>query len=209
MLSVDEHAAADSGAREEAAREESAKPGRVAALVASARPHVHSARLWFRGFRRSRPFWGGLWMLIGGWLILRLSMVEFHIMFSAGLTGFGGWLAGGGLIVCGVAAWISPSQRFFAGLIGLLLAIVSFVISNLGGLFIGMVFGIIGSAMTLSWGPTKPRRSKTAPKTVAKTEDDAAPAVIDEAKAVVDLTKSTATTDATGVSEPKPTEQTG
>lgn len=197
MLSVDEQKGEKSSAADE-----SLQSGQLSALL---KTRLTRARVWFRGFRRSRPFWGGLWMLIGGWLILRLSMVEFHIMFSAGLTGFGGWLAGGGLIVCGVAAWISPSQRFFAGLIGLLLAIVSFVISNLGGLFIGMVFGIIGSAMTLSWGPTKTRRSKSAPKT----EDDAASAVTDEPKAVVDLTKPMAATDATAVSEPKTTEPTG
>jgi len=130
----------------------------VAAIVALAKPRVALARAWFRGFRRTRPFWGGLWMILGGWFILRMSMVELQIMMSAGLTGFGGWLSGGGLILCGVAAWLAPSQRFFAGLIGLLLAVASFVISNLGGFFIGMFFGIIGSAMTLSWGATKARR---------------------------------------------------
>ncbi len=28
------------------------------------------ARRWFRAFRRTRPFWGGLWLIIGGWQVL-------------------------------------------------------------------------------------------------------------------------------------------
>lgn len=116
------------------------------------------ARIWFRGFRRTRPFWGGLWMLVGGYFLLEMSMVPIQVMVSAGLTGFGGWLTGGGLILCGLMTWFVPTQKLFAGVIGLLLAIVSMVISNLGGLFLGMFFGILGASMTLGWGPAKPRK---------------------------------------------------
>ncbi|WP_206072124.1 DUF6114 domain-containing protein [Antrihabitans stalactiti] len=141
-----------------------------------ARERLRLALHWFRGFRRSRPFWGGLWMIVGGWAILKLSLVGLQLMFSAGLTGFGGWLSGGGLILCGIAAWLAPSQRFFAGLIGLLLAVVSFVISNLGGLFVGMFFGIVGSAMVLCWGPTKRRKRRAAEATESTPSDELADA---------------------------------
>ncbi|WP_187776176.1 DUF6114 domain-containing protein [Antrihabitans cavernicola] len=120
------------------------------------------ARSWFGAFRRTRPFWGGLWMIVGGWLIVRLSMVPLQVVVSAGMAGFGGWLTGGGLIVCGLIAWSAPSQRYVAGIIAVMLAIASLVLSNLGGMFVGMLFGVVGAAMVLSWGPKKPRKSARA-----------------------------------------------
>lgn len=118
-------------------------------------PRVRSARHWFKAFRRTRPFWGGLWLILGGWMVLRLSMVSFQVVMTAGMAGFGGWLTGGGMICCGLIALAAPSQRYVAGLIGLLLAVASLLISNLGGLLVGMLAGILGSSMTLSWGPRR------------------------------------------------------
>jgi len=44
--------------------------------------------------------------------------------------------------------------------VGVLLAVTSLIVSNLGGLFVGMCAGIIGGSMTLAWGPKtkKPAR---------------------------------------------------
>ena len=125
--------------------------------VDRAKAALNDGRTWFRGFRRTRPFWGGLWILVGGYFLLEMSMVPIQIIVSAGLTGLGGWLTGGGLILCGLMTWFVPNQKLFAGVIALLLAIVSIVISNLGGMFLGMFFGVIGASMTLGWGPAKPR----------------------------------------------------
>jgi hypothetical protein len=123
-------------------------------------PWAVAARRTFRAFRRTRPFWGGLWLLIGGWLVLRLSMVSAHVVVAGGMTGAGGWLTGGGMILFGIAAWAAPSQRYVVGIVGVLLAISSLVVSNLGGLFVGMACGILGGAMTLAWGPKKPARAR-------------------------------------------------
>jgi hypothetical protein len=119
---------------------------------------LDAARRTFRAFRRTRPFWGGLWLVVGGWLVLRLSMVPAHVAVAAGLNGIGGWLTGGGLILCGLAAWAAPSQRYVVGAVGVLLAVTSLIVSNLGGMFIGMLAGIIGGSMTLAWGPKRARR---------------------------------------------------
>lgn len=127
---------------------------------------VGSARRSFRAFRRTRPFWGGLWLLFGGWLVLRLSMVDTDIVVAGGMIGAGGWLTGGGMILCGLAAWAAPSQRYVVGIVGVLLAISSLVVSNLGGLFLGMACGILGGAMTLAWGPKKAAK-KAAPERVS------------------------------------------
>ena len=37
--------------------------------VDGARQYLHDAWVWFRAFRRTRPFWGGLWLIVGGWLV--------------------------------------------------------------------------------------------------------------------------------------------
>jgi len=121
---------------------------------------VRAARRTFRAFRRTRPFWGGLWLLVGGWLVLRLSMVSAHVVVAGGLTAVGGWLTGGGMIACGLATWAAPSQRYVLGVVGSLLAITSLVVSNLGGLFVGMFAGLVGGAMTLAWGPKAPSRPR-------------------------------------------------
>jgi hypothetical protein len=113
---------------------------------------------WFRAFRRTRPFWGGLWMLVGGGWILNLATVSWSVVIVTGITGLGGWVCGGGLILCGLTAWAAPSQRYVTGITGLILAVLSLIASNLGGLFLGMLFGIVGGAMTLAWGPKRPRR---------------------------------------------------
>ena len=118
---------------------------------------ARTARAWLRAFRRTRPFWGGVWLLAGGWLVLRLSMVSAHIVIVSGVTGVGGWLTGGGMILCGATAWAAPSQRYVVGVVGLLLAVASLVVSNLGGLFLGMLLGMLGGAMTLAWGPKRVR----------------------------------------------------
>jgi len=128
-------------------------------LSAPARPALadgaRSARRTFRAFRRTRPFWGGLWLGVGGWLVLRLSMTSGQIVVAGGLAGAGGWLTGGGMILCGLAAWFAPSQRYVLGVVGIVLAVTSLVVSNLGGLFVGMAIGMLGGAMTVAWGPKK------------------------------------------------------
>lgn len=121
-------------------------------------PHGAGAALrTFRAFRRTRPFWGGLWLLVGGWLVLRLSMVSASLVVAGGLTGVGGWLTGGGMIACGLAAWGAPSQRYVIGVVGIALAVTSLVVSNLGGFGVGMALGMLGGAMTLAWGPKRAR----------------------------------------------------
>ena len=72
-----------------------------------------------------------------------------------GSPGAGGWLTGGGMILCGLGAWGAPSQRYVIGVVGIMLAVTSLVVSNLGGFFVGMAVGMLGAAMTLAWGPKK------------------------------------------------------
>ncbi|MGX6606425.1 DUF6114 domain-containing protein [Micromonosporaceae bacterium Da 78-11] len=110
----------------------------------------------FRLWRRHRPFWGGLLLLLSGLELLyssnaSLAGLELHL----GPQGFLSYLLPLLLLVCGTLCWFSPSQRLFYGIIALLTALYSFIGLNLGGFFIGMLLGIIGGALVIAWGPPR------------------------------------------------------
>ncbi|NUR28454.1 MAG: hypothetical protein HOV83_21875 [Catenulispora sp.] len=126
------------------------------------RHRIAGVRRWLRAFRRTRPFWGGTWMMVGGWVILHYAMAPLQLLIAHGLASMGGYLFGGGLMACGLVVWLAPQQRFTFGVIGALLAIGSLLGSNLGGFFVGMLIGVVGASMTLGWGDKKPRRRRRA-----------------------------------------------
>ncbi|MEU5220681.1 DUF6114 domain-containing protein [Streptomyces sp. NPDC020807] len=112
---------------------------------------------WFTAFRRTRPFWGGVWMVAGGWTVLKFSLSSLQLIVSTGFGGVAGYLVGGGMILCGLIPMALPGQRFTFGLIGAVLAVVSLVVSNLGGFLLGMTLGILGGSMMVGWGAKRPR----------------------------------------------------
>ncbi|XIE80850.1 DUF6114 domain-containing protein [Streptomyces sp. SBR177] len=126
--------------------------------AAVAREKAGAARRWFRAFRRTRPFWGGLWLVAGGWTVLKFSLSSVQLIVSTGFGGVAGYLTGGGMILCGLIPIAAPRQRYTFGLIGAVLAVVSLVVSNLGGFLAGMALGVLGASMTVGWGPKRPAR---------------------------------------------------
>ncbi|RKE22385.1 DUF6114 domain-containing protein [Streptomyces sp. TLI_171] len=114
-----------------------------------------AGRRWFRAFRRTRPFWGGLWLVLGGWTVLKFSLGAIQLVTVTGFNALAGYLVGGGMMLCGLIPLAAPGQRVTFGLIGTVLAVVSLVVSNLGGFLAGMLLGILGGAMTAGWGPKR------------------------------------------------------
>ncbi|MGW2395725.1 DUF6114 domain-containing protein [Kitasatospora sp. NPDC001664] len=112
---------------------------------------------WFTAFRRTRPFWGGLWLVAGGWTVLKFSLGAIQLVTAVGFNAVAGYLVGGGMMLCGLIPIAAPRQRVTFGLIGTVLAVVSLVVSNLGGFLLGMVLGVLGGAMTAGWGPRRGR----------------------------------------------------
>ena len=49
--------------------------------------------------------------------------------------------------------WFNPTHKTFYSIAGIVLGIVSFPASNLGGLFLGMLLAIIGGAIAFAWTP--------------------------------------------------------
>ncbi|MDS1272569.1 DUF6114 domain-containing protein [Lipingzhangella sp. LS1_29] len=129
-----------------------------------------AGRLQFRAWRRSRPFWGGLLLILAGVEILVVPTAQrlilpVDLIIYAGIAGVSGYLIGGLLIVVGALAWLQPAQHAFFGIAGTLLALTSFVTSNFGGFVIGMLLGIVGGALVFAWSESIPVRDATEPGT--------------------------------------------
>ncbi|WP_304453801.1 DUF6114 domain-containing protein [Nocardiopsis sp. YSL2] len=119
----------------------------------------------FRTWRSRRPFLGGFLLLAAGVEILvapaaQTLVLPIDLIIYSGIAGISGGLIGLLLIAIGVLSWFQPAQNSFFGLVGLLLALVSFVTSNFGGFVIGMLLGIIGGAFVFAWGPRSAARSR-------------------------------------------------
>ena len=113
----------------------------------------------WRAWRRSRPFWGGLLLVLSGLELLALPLTgvlvhgQIKLVIYIGIGGVFGVLIGALLIVSGLALWVNPGHRTFYSIAGLLLGLVSFPASNLGGFFLGMLLAIIGGALGFAWAP--------------------------------------------------------
>lgn len=131
-----------------------------------ARERISHWRQSFRLWRWQRPFWAGLLTLLGGVPIIwipyadpSLSQLSFRL---ATTTGSGSLIIGVLLFVLGLTLWFQPHSRVFSGVAAILLALVSLVVSNLGGLFVGFLLAMIGGAMAVSWVQSKERPAEPA-----------------------------------------------
>jgi hypothetical protein len=138
----------------------------------------------WRAWRRSRPFWGGLLLVLAGLelLAIPLSGILIHgavkLVIYIGIGGVFGVLIGILLIAAGIMLWVNPGHRVFYGIAGIALGIVSFPASNLGGFFLGMLLAIIGGSIGFAWTPGQAQPLPAAP-------DDTA--VLDEPMAGLDI----------------------
>jgi hypothetical protein len=122
----------------------------------------------FRAWRRSRPFWGGLLLLVSGLEMLLIPLTgvlargQIKLVIYVGIGGVFGILIGALLIACGLALWFTPVHKTFYAIAGVLLSLLSFIGTNLGGFFVGMLLGIVGGSLAFAWSPG----SRTEPETV-------------------------------------------
>ncbi|MFB7509395.1 DUF6114 domain-containing protein [Streptomyces broussonetiae] len=120
-------------------------------------------RLQFRAWRGSRPFWAGLLVMLGGFLILYLPYAHLqlgHLSMTMGTPGGSSSLIIGVLlIVLGITLWFQRHIRVFAGIAAILLALVSIPLSNIGGFIVGFLLSLIGGAMAVAWAPGTPPQS--------------------------------------------------
>ncbi|MEZ0090578.1 DUF6114 domain-containing protein [Streptacidiphilus sp. EB129] len=150
----------------------------MTSATAQARPEpgtgFSKARRAFRNWRRSRPFWGGLLVLLAGFPILyfpyaSLNVSGLRIQLST-TAGAGALIIGLLLISLGISVWFQPLVRVFAGIAAIVLSLVSLPMANFGGFGLGLIPGLLGGALVCSWAPLKaPRNAESVADPVAET----------------------------------------
>ncbi len=118
--------------------------------VPDTRPRRQESR--FRLWRKRRPFWGALLMMIAGLLILWGPSSLLQLAMLPGNSIWAGLLVGALLFVMGLIQLLAPSYALITGAIGIVLSLVSLIVA-LGGLGIGMLLGIIGGSLGVAWKP--------------------------------------------------------
>jgi hypothetical protein len=112
----------------------------------------------FRRWRRSRPFWGGLLVIVGGAEILLTVWAPLGVVLHVGMQGLAGYLVPVVLMLCGILLLVSPGQRLFYSILAALLAMASWLTSNLGGFVFGLILCLVGSALAFAWAPSRDQR---------------------------------------------------
>ncbi|MGW2304439.1 DUF6114 domain-containing protein [Streptomyces sp. NPDC001809] len=110
----------------------------------------------FRRWRRTRPFWATVWTALGGFVIFFLPMAPLGKILQVGVGGIAGMAGGVVLMAMALLMLLMPGQRHTAGVIAVIAGVASFPLSNLGGLFVGMVLSVLGGSMAFAWLPEKP-----------------------------------------------------
>ncbi|WP_306061731.1 DUF6114 domain-containing protein [Natronococcus wangiae] len=115
-----------------------------------------SRRERFNDWRLQRPFLGGILLCLAGILITWVPMqILPDIIFIGGeMTGFLaiGAMFGVFVFVTGVFALYRPKYSDMIGVVGVVLSVLS-LFGSLGGLLVGMLFGILGGNLCIAWRP--------------------------------------------------------
>jgi Family of unknown function (DUF6114) len=109
----------------------------------------------FTRWRRTRPFWGGLLIILAGLEIFATERAPMRVMLHVGLQGVAGYAIPVVLVLLGVLLWVNPAQRLFYSLVAAVLVLASWLTSNLGGFLLGLLLGVIGAALAFGWVPHK------------------------------------------------------
>ena len=73
------------------------------------------------------------------------------VVTHIGIQGMAGYLIPTFLALCGVLLWLNPIDRVIYSFLALFLALGSWITSNLGGFFVGMLVGVVGGALAFAW----------------------------------------------------------
>lgn len=165
--------AAQTGARQPDAAQTGARPADEKQSGARRFPGAGRVDQWlpwperrhrFRSWRRRRPFWAGLLLMLAGAELLLVPLSPLPILVSLGLGGLAALGIGLALAAAGLFLWFLPHTRHYVSVNALILSVLSFAATNLGGFLVGTLLGIAGSAMGFGWTPVaQPARKQPAP----------------------------------------------
>ncbi|MER6468160.1 DUF6114 domain-containing protein [Streptomyces collinus] len=112
----------------------------------------------FRGWRARRPFWGGLLLALGGGEILLTEKASLKVVMHIGMQGLAGYLLPTLMVLLGLLILFNPGQRLFYSITGMLVTLGTWLTSNLGGFFVGLLLGAVGSCLAFGWLPDQEPR---------------------------------------------------
>ncbi|MFE9869304.1 DUF6114 domain-containing protein [Micromonospora sp. NPDC005686] len=117
----------------------------------------------WRRWRRARPFTAGLLIALGGAEMLVTLRAPLGVLLHVGPQGLAAYLVPLILVICGVLLITTPQQRVFYAVVSLVLGLVSWLTSNLGGFLVGMLLALVGGALAFAWTPVKRRTTHAGP----------------------------------------------
>lgn len=129
------------------------------------------ARGWraFRGWRRTRPFWAGLFGLLAAIAIVGPPVMSFDIgeivITIATIGGMSALVISAVLGICAIGMWMRPEFRVPAGVLIFVVSLASLVTANLGGFMVGLFCGIVSAGLAMAWSPAVPAATPQEPIT--------------------------------------------
>lgn len=113
-------------------------------------------------WRHARPFWGGLFVLLGGAEIMLTVWAPLGVILHVGMQNFVGYLIPIVIVLCGALLWFNPAQRLFYSLVAMVCALASFITSNMGGFILGLLLTLTGAALAFAWTDEQPAPAEPA-----------------------------------------------
>ncbi|MFF5933441.1 DUF6114 domain-containing protein [Streptomyces sp. NPDC012508] len=98
--------------------------------------------------------------MLGGGEILLTQQASISVILAAGADSLVGYVLPVIMIVCGALIVLNPPQRLFYSIVAVLASLATWVTSNLGGFFIGLLLGLVGSSLAFGWLPDQPPRRR-------------------------------------------------
>ncbi len=83
--------------------------------------------------------------------MLLSELASLPLVIHIGLHGLASYLVPVLMLVCGLLLWFHPPLRTLYSVLAILLALGSWITSNLGGFFAGMLLCLIGGSLAFAW----------------------------------------------------------
>ncbi|MFB6166116.1 MAG: DUF6114 domain-containing protein [Haloarculaceae archaeon] len=146
----------------------------------------------FGEWRATRPFWGGVLLILGGVLMAAVPLQMSSSLLLGSYVSTIGLLFAALVLLAGVFALYRPELADLLGIAGAVFSLLS-LFGALGGLFVGMFLGFAGGAYCFAWIPPDEREAYLAARAAdgddGDGEEDAAE---DDGEGTASLTGKTA-----------------
>jgi hypothetical protein len=162
----------------------------------------------FNRWRRKRPFFSGLFLILGGVVIimpayLTVKIMDILVMIST-ISGVSTLVIGVALISFGLGVWFRPGTAPYLGVIGIIVAVVALPTSNFGGFVLGTLCGVVGGVGALSWEDKDRVRSRHRRRRAGRGRKRPAAAAVTTATALSVVVLSAATVSGTARAQDGP-----